>query len=110
MLQRRSEYFAMVECQGWRAKRRVPLGLGGVIAGPDSAVVAKNSSEGNAHRMAPGIAAWITECRDLFQTNALDASFLFELTQSGMFERLVLVNESARQRPFPFKGTMRPPD
>ena len=100
----------MIECQGRRSQRRMPLSLSGVIAGPDLAVITENSSEYNADRMAPGITAGIAECSDLLQANSLDPGFFFEFPQGSMFEWFILVDESTRQCPFPLEWVVRPPD
>jgi hypothetical protein len=103
------DYFSVIECQAREAAYWAPLELARVVGGSGPDFFCQHGGKGYAYGVAPRVAARIAEGPNLLELDPPDASFLPKLARSGRLERFILVNESARQRPHPFKRSSRAP-
>src|SRR5262249_9767006 len=94
------EDLSVVERQWWRLVEEMPANLGGVVAGHGRELGRIHpTQECDADGPAARIAARIAERLQLGQALDLQAGFFLKLAAGRGLERLVLIDEPARQRP-----------
>ena len=82
---------------------RVPLGFGGVISGNHRAAIPDRAVEDNAHSVAAGIAARISECGQLLELYSAKPRLFAKLARGGRFKRFVLIHKAAWESPSSFE-------